>query len=122
MVFPCLSKMTWKYQQPPSGRTGDSTPWLLPLMTLIFTPPSGPSGNAVAILQGRGREFETTPARRERNNALFGAQLLVGGLDHFELLRQVYPELEAAWFRDFGALHGHLCVYDWQQKVVRLRG
>ena len=60
--------------------------------------------------------------RRERNNALFGTQLLVGGLDHLELFWQVNPELETARFRDVRALHGHLCVDDWRQKVVRLHG
>lgn len=75
----------------------------------------------MGILQGRGRELETTPARRERNNALFGAQLLVGGLDHLVLLWQVDPELETARFRDARALYGHLCVNDWQNEV-RLHG
>jgi hypothetical protein len=44
---------TWKYQQPPSGRTGDSVPWLFPLITRI-SGPSGPSGNALGILEGLG--------------------------------------------------------------------
>ena len=86
-------------------------------MTLIFTPPSGPFGNAAGILQeGRG-ELETMQARRERNNALFGAKLLVRGLDHLVLLWQVNPELETARFRDARALYGHLCMDDWQKEV-----
>ena len=45
--------MPWKYQQPPRGLTGDSTPYVLPLMTLILVGPSLPSGYAVGILMGR---------------------------------------------------------------------
>ena len=43
-------KMRWRYQHPPRGRTGDSTPKLLPLMILILTGPSGPCGYEVGIL------------------------------------------------------------------------
>ena len=53
MVFWACLNLTWKNQQPPSGRTGDSTLKLFPLITLISTPPSGPSGKALGTLDKR---------------------------------------------------------------------
>jgi len=50
IVAPDFSMVTWKNQHPPSGRTGDSIPWLFPLMTLTFIWPSEPAGYAVGIL------------------------------------------------------------------------
>ena len=41
-TVPGFLKIKWKYQQPPRGRTGDSTPWLLPLITRTLTGPSCP--------------------------------------------------------------------------------
>ena len=46
-----LVNLTWKYQHPPIGRTGDSISWVFPLMTLIETGPSEPSGYATGILR-----------------------------------------------------------------------
>lgn len=55
MVAPFFINM-WKYQHPPSGRTGDSTPWLFPLMTLILILPSLPSGYATGMLENQASE------------------------------------------------------------------
>jgi hypothetical protein len=68
-------KIMWKYQQPPKGRTGLSTPWALPLIILISMGPSGPSGKALGILGKRGsdrwRRFVDV------QNALFRAHFLI---------------------------------------------
>jgi hypothetical protein len=51
IVAPAFFIVTWKNQHPPSGRTGDSTSWLFPLITFMAMLPSSPSGYAVGILE-----------------------------------------------------------------------
>ena len=58
--------MTWKNQHPPSGRTGDSTPELFPLITLISMPLSGPLGKADGILDKHASDLNCNAFMFER--------------------------------------------------------
>jgi hypothetical protein len=61
-IFPGCLNFAWKYQHPPSGRTGESFPWLFPLITRI-SGPSGPSGNALGMLD----RLRSIPASQEKS-------------------------------------------------------
>jgi hypothetical protein len=109
-LAPCFFKNTCIYQHPPAGcqlrlfdcgahshspngRTGDSTPKLFPLITLIRTSPLSPSGYALGIL--------LTPkisppgyTNGSLSNSLLCLKLLVTRVGHLELLGKVDPELQ----------------------------
>jgi len=83
-ILPLFLNITWKYQHPPRGLTGDSIPWLLPLMTLIDTGPSGPSGYAVGILN-MNHFWESKCWTCQRGDLLIRSEFLVWWI--LELLR-----------------------------------
>jgi hypothetical protein len=102
--------LTWKYQHPPRGRTGDSFPWLFPLITRT-SGPSGPSGKALGMLY---RDGSTSPSSRRTPKLPaylpFRFELLVRRFYHLILLRQVNPKLKAARFGLARFLDGHLSM------------
>lgn len=109
--------MTWKYQHPPRGRTGDSCPWLFPLITRT-SGPSGPSGNALGMLKETACQPHSCASKHPKQHILLRFKLLVRRLYHLVLLRQVDPKLEATRFGLSRLVDRHFSVDDWKSDLV----